>query len=104
MRAHDAHDHPGNDPRQILKDGCPECELRGADPLMAIRHMDPQRFREAVARAITWQTQRDYVDRIGIPSDAEARTLEIIFAVLSALRMALPPDLKILRSEYGGQL
>jgi hypothetical protein len=107
MPAHDAHDHPGNDARQVLKDGCPECEFRGAQPLVAIRHMDPQTFRRALARAITWQTQRNYTDLIGIPSDAESAVLETIWCVLSAARASEVERFSLvspLRSEWGGTL
>lgn len=105
MSAHDAHDHVGNDPRQILKDGCAECERRGADPLLALGHMDPDTFRRAMARAITWQTQRNYTDTIGIPSATEALTLLTIWTVLVSLRAALPMDvIAPMRSEWGGSV
>lgn len=53
--AHDYHEElPGFHPDQLLRDGCAECEKRGANPLNALLHMDPERFAKA------WQRGLDY--------------------------------------------
>ena len=44
---HGPHDEEGNDPRQILKDGRGECEVRGRDLRIAVGDMDPSTFRQA---------------------------------------------------------
>lgn len=49
---------PGYDERQLLHDGCPECEKRGSEPETAILHLDALNFRRAWARAAAWHTSR----------------------------------------------
>jgi hypothetical protein len=110
MPSHGPHEEPGNDPRQILKDGCAECEYRAAHPMQALGHMDPSTFRRAMARAITWQTCDDngpghYLTTIGHVSHAEAPVLETIWVVMLKLRDALPLDVFApIKSEWGGSL
>jgi hypothetical protein len=49
---HDVHEtKPGFDPRQILVDGCPECERRGADIVVELNHIDIPTFKRAWARS-----------------------------------------------------
>ena len=50
---------PHYDERQVLFDGCEECEARGADPRVALGHMDAERFRKAYARATAWNRDED---------------------------------------------
>jgi hypothetical protein len=84
MSAHVYHgDLPGYDPQQILHDGCPECEERGRDPVMAINHMDRERFDRAVTRAFA--LSRSGSSGLAI-SAAEAKTLGVISAVYERLR------------------
>lgn len=69
----------GYDERQILHDGCEECEARGADVERALAHLDIGTFTRAWDRARLWnQGKRDETGRI---SRAEAPTLRILTAV-----------------------
>lgn len=83
---------PGFDPAQILHDGCPECEARGADPANGIGYLDNGNYRRAVTRAIMWET--DYAPAI---SQAEAPLLRMLWTVLlrgtSLEVLVLAPDL-----------
>lgn len=55
MASHDYHEAlDGYHPAQILHDGCGECEERGADPVLALNHLDAERFRRAWLRAADW--------------------------------------------------
>jgi hypothetical protein len=88
MSAHVYHgDLPGYDERQILFDGCPECERRGEDPRLALSHMDVLTTRRALARAIEWQTGSVDSAYLAI-SDAEARTLETLWIVAIGMARA----------------
>ena len=54
--SHDYHDElPGFDERQILVDGCKECELRAGDVFDAMCHLDNASWVKAWRRAIAWQ-------------------------------------------------
>ena len=87
MSMHSYHDDlPGFDKRQILHDGCPECEHRGENPRKALAHMDNPTFRRALARAIDWQSSTGAGGAALRISGAEARVLEILWIV--ALSMA----------------
>ncbi|HTE60419.1 MAG TPA: hypothetical protein VK631_08700, partial [Solirubrobacteraceae bacterium] len=47
---HDFHERlPGYDERNILTDGCDECETRAANPLLGLTHLDHKNFRQAWA-------------------------------------------------------
>jgi hypothetical protein len=85
MSVHNIHTElPGYDERQILHDGCKECEWRGDDPLRALQYIDSGRFKRALARAIEWETtDRGYELAI---SAAEAPLLRVLWSV--ALHMA----------------
>lgn len=77
MAAHVYHDAlPGFDSAQILHDGCPECERRGADAAVAIEHLDSVRFTKAWRRA----AQRG---RTGLEngSAAEAKLLDVLWVL-----------------------
>lgn len=54
MATHVYHDNlPGFDPRNILHDGCPECEARAADPLrVGLPSLDTNN------RLLIWQRMR----------------------------------------------
>jgi len=49
----------GFHPSQVLRDGCPLCERRGKDPLVAVAHMDSDRFAKAWARMQAWDRDED---------------------------------------------
>ena len=68
---------PHYDERQVLFDGCEECEARGADPRVALGHMDPVRFRKAYARATAWNRDED----VGPISEAERAVLEYLWTM-----------------------
>lgn len=55
MSAHDLHK---GDPRQVLHDGCRECETRGKDIPAAIGSLDKDAFAAAYKRAADWQQGR----------------------------------------------
>lgn len=77
---------PGYDERQILHDGCEECEARGADVELALAHLGIERFARAWDRAQLWSKgQRDETGRI---SRAEASTLRVLAAVQVHLNRA----------------
>ena len=93
MSAHTYHnDLPGYDERQILHDGCPECERRGGDPRLALSHMDNEVFRRALARAVEWQSS-SYSGRLAI-SAAEAPLLEVIWSVALHMERAGIADIE----------
>lgn len=70
---------PGFDPRQLLVDGCPECEERGSDYVTAICHLDGVRFRAAWERAAAWQST-DSSEALAI-AVAEVPMLRALWAV-----------------------
>ena len=74
---HAYHDElPGFDPRQILKDGCEECEARSKNLRVAINMLDEENFKRAWMRAKAWESYQD----VGRVSDAERPLLEILYA------------------------
>lgn len=76
MAMHDYHPGlPGYSPDQILHDGCPECERRGADVELALAYMDDPTFARAWQRAIDWERPMRDV------SSAEAPLLRVLLAV-----------------------
>jgi len=90
---------PGYNPAQLLHDGCPECEQRGAQPAAALGHLDHERFLRAWARAAAWQRDR-------LPDDeelsvAEAPMLRSLWAVQVAFERHLGVPLGYLPA--GGQ-
>jgi hypothetical protein len=77
VSVHDYHDGlPGFDERQVLHDGCGECEARGANVSLAIGSMDKGRFALAWRRAADW-------NRIGVAniSRAEMPLLNALWAI-----------------------
>jgi hypothetical protein len=68
---------PGFDERQIWKDGCPECERRGKDPVASLCTLDEDNFARAWRRAADWNRMSG--PDIGRPSDAERSLLEMIW-------------------------
>jgi hypothetical protein len=77
----------GYDERQILFDGCEECEERGKDPRLALSHMDVHTVRQALARAVEWQTGSVDSAHLAI-SNAESRTLETLWIVAVGMARA----------------
>lgn len=74
---------------QLLVDGCPECEHRGADPSLAINHLDSHQFLIAWARAAYWQ-QGNLADDAAL-SAAEVPLLRALWAVQVQLeRIGVP--------------
>lgn len=81
--AHAYHDQlPGYDPRQILVDGCHECEERSKDLDLAILKLDEQRWIDACNRAKQYALA-DVLDdtTTGPISDAERPLLRVLWAV-----------------------
>ena len=83
MVMHEIHENlPDYHLGQILVDGCPECERRGADVELAISHLDSENFHRAWIRAREWNT-----GSMGDPevkrhiSHAEAPLLRTLYAV-----------------------
>lgn len=80
MSAHEPHEIlPGFDQRQILHDGCAECEWRGEDPARAIGHLDPSNFERAWERAFA--REKGFDETTGRISRAESRLLAALWAV-----------------------
>jgi hypothetical protein len=79
MPAHLYHEAlEGYDARQILHDGCQECEFRGKHLDVAFAHMDAHTFARAWQRAHDWQTgTRD----VGPINDAEVDLLKALWGV-----------------------
>jgi hypothetical protein len=70
----------GFDERQILHDGCPECEQRGADLRSAFAHMDTETWTRAWQRAFDINASNGSHD-VGHESHAEANLLLVLYAV-----------------------
>ncbi len=68
---------PTSDPRQILHDGCHECELRGADPMLALAALDETRFEKAWVRAAAWNRDQE----VGVVSAAEVPLLRMLWGI-----------------------
>ena len=90
---HSFHDRlDGYDPRQILVDGCSECEARGADLRSAFAHMDTQTFTRAWRRAFDINASDGSHD-VGRESAAEADLLLVMYAIQVELqRRGIPLD------------
>src|SRR5581483_9774336 len=72
----------GFDERQILHDGCPECEERGEDVAKAIGYLDDERFERAWRRAFHWKASSGGGHATTGPiSYAETDMLEALWAV-----------------------
>ena len=77
--SHTYHDAlEGFDARQILHDGCHECEARGTDLQSALAHMDGPTFARAWKRAFDLNTGAEATGRI---SQAESNLLSVLFAI-----------------------
>ena len=70
----------GFDERQILYDGCPECEARGDDLQLALAHMDTFTFERAWKRAFDLHV-RDDTRVVGPVSYAESDLLAVLYAL-----------------------
>ena len=82
----------GFDERQILYDGCPECEERGKNLRSAFAHMDTQTFTRAWRRAFDINASDGSHD-VGRESAAEADLLLVLFAIQVELqRRGIPLD------------
>ena len=82
----------GFDERQILYDGCPECEHRGSDLRSAFAHMDNHTFARAWRRAFDMNASAGSHD-VGRESHAEAELLHVLFAIQVTLeRYGVPLD------------
>ena len=76
MSAHSYHQEaPNYDDRQILHDGCPECERRGKNVPLAMEHLDGPTFRRAWQRAADWEQDRE----VGYVSRNEATLLQVLW-------------------------
>jgi hypothetical protein len=89
MAVHDYHEQlPGFDERQILHDGCSECQYRGENVIRAIGALDHNRFERAWRRAASWN--RGGSGGMAI-SEAEAPLLNTLWAIQCQLeRRGLP--------------
>lgn len=74
--------NPGFDPRQIWKDGCTECGNRSRLLPMSILELDPERFRQAWARAFAWEHDDDTTLNL---SQAEMPLLKQLWALQMVL-------------------
>lgn len=81
---------PGYNPSQLLHDGCPECEYRGANPGLAIQNLDFGRWVRAWARAEKWQKGK--LTATDQPASAEIPMLQAIwgFALILERYHSLP--------------
>ena len=78
MAMHDFHDAlPGFDERQILHDGCAECEARGRSRNLGLSYLDAGNARRAMTRAIAW----GHGANVGPLSAAEGPLLDMLWAV-----------------------
>jgi hypothetical protein len=82
--AHSFHDGlPGYDERQILHDGCAECEHRGKDLVSALAHMDKFTFARAWRRAYDWQASNGGgYEATGNISHAEYTLLKVLWGMM----------------------
>jgi hypothetical protein len=74
--------HPsleGYNERQILHDGCSECERRGKDVVVALAHMDDNTFARAWERAYNWQASQGDMSKVGRISRAEIPLLRTLW-------------------------
>ena len=82
----------GYDARQILVDGCHECEERGRDLRSAFAHMDTETFTRAWRRAFDINASNGSHD-VGRESHAEAELLLVLYAIQVELqRRGIPLD------------
>lgn len=72
---------PGYDERQILHDGCAECEERGQNLMSALAHMDGPTFARAWKRAYDWKASSGDPEAVGPISDTEAVLLQVLWAI-----------------------
>lgn len=87
---HDYHEQlPGYDPRQLLVDGCVECEARSRDLGFAIAKLDPERFARAWRRAQQDAAGDD--DELGPVSRCERPLLQVLWAVRQQLDLVGVP-------------
>ena len=83
----------GYDERQILHDGCPECEHRGKDLRAGFAHMDSATFSRAWRRAFDMNASDGDHDNVGRESHCEADLLHVLFAIQVELqRRGIPLD------------
>lgn len=69
---------PGYDERQILHDGCGECEARGRNISAALNAMDKGRFVAAWERAAAWNRGTLSGARV---SNAESELLSVLWLI-----------------------
>jgi hypothetical protein len=82
----------GYDERQILHDGCPECEYRAENAERAIANMDNGTFARAWKRAFDWQASRGGgYEATGDLSHAELLVLRTLWAIQVQLERAGRP-------------
>ena len=82
----------GYDERQILHDGCRECEFRARDLRSAIAHLDTENFRRAWERAWEWEAK----DRSDLNVSKAEREL---LGVLYMMRVQLIERTKMMEDE-----
>jgi len=71
-----SHYHPtGWDQRQVLVDGCPECEERAGNPERVISLLDTGAFEAAWKRAVAWQRADSRDLNVSVSEAATLRTL-----------------------------
>lgn len=95
----------GYDPRQILHDGCPECEHRAESVERALGNMDAARFEKAWRRAYDqFSSQSENVD-LGSRSKAEMPVVTALWAVAIQLeRRGIPMSPTPPRLDWNDQL
>lgn len=100
MGVHDYHEGlEGYSPRQLLVDGCGECEARGADVVLALSHLDRPSYARAWARAALRNR-----GQLRDGSRAEAELLRTLGAILNrggipGTEAALEEALELLEAE-----
>lgn len=76
------------DPRQILVDGCRECEQRAQEVDVAISLLDTERFAQAWRRAYDFEAANGNWQAVGPVSNTERRLLGVLWVVQLQLQRA----------------
>jgi len=71
----------GYDERQILHDGCQECEYRGKHLDSALYHMDSSTFRRAWQRAYDLHSADGKHENVGQVSNCERELLDVFWGI-----------------------
>ena len=87
--SHDYHEgQPNYHPDQVLKDGCRECAVRSADPVLVLAHLDLRGFVLAWKRAIDFEN-----GRLDNASETEVTFLKMLWGMSVKFREIRRPEL-----------